>query len=347
MNTNLTASNSSTIARRSIKIKTTKKARGAYPYYNPTEILPSECEILHIGEDGEPKQRLIRYVRGMRSIFVDEWSEAERKNKKSKIKLTDGYLTIDTADQNLYNYIMACGHNKANSATRMPDTPVLFEVFDYEATAKKVFEVKEMRTKAENFVANAPLEDVRAYALALCKTKAEAEALKVESEYTVRYKLHRVAEANPEKFIEGLNSSAIKNKVIIHKALNEGIIDIFKNETELNFPESDEPFCVAPAGANVLEWFADLSVNNSDYKAIFEKVKERLSNPVSSEVAEETPWEVQLFNNAIESGKLEKTNNWFSVPDEDGGEPIMKFNGKTNTLKAIKDNEKNILSLIV
>lgn len=349
MNTNLTASNSSNIGRRSITIKTVRKPRGAFPYFPPTEILPSECEILYTDpKTQEQTQRLIRYVKGMKSIFVDEWSEAERKKKKSQIKLTDGSLTISTVDQNLYNYISLCGHNSANSESRMPDTSVLFKLFDYEAEAKKVFEEKGLRSKAENFVANGSLEDVRAYALALCKTKAEADSVKADSEYTVRYKLHQKAAQNPKAFIEGLDSSSIKNKVIIHKAVSEGIIEVHNNETELSFTESEDSFCVAPAGSNVLEWFADLSVNNSDYKDIFNKVKERLSNPVVTEGQEQKSYEELIFDMSIKSGKLQKNNNWYFVPgEEEDDEPIMKFNGKTNTLTAIKNNENKILSHIV
>lgn len=349
MNTNLTASNSSNIGRRSITIKTIRKPRGAFPYFPPTEILPSECEILYTDpKTQEQTQRLIRYVKGMKSIFVNEWSESERKKKKSQIKLTDGSLTISTVDQNLYNYITLCGHNSANSETRMPDTSALFKVFDYEAEAKKVFEDKKFRVNAEKFVSEAPLEDVRAYALALCKTKAEADSVRTDTEFTVRYKLQEKAIQNPRQFIEGLSSSAIKNKVIIHKAVSEGIIEIHNNETELSFTESEESFCVAPAGSNVLEWFADLSVNNADYKDIFNKVKERLSNPISSGDQEQKSFEELGFDMAIASGKLKKNNNWYFVPgEEEDDEPIMKFNGKTNTLKAIRDNENKILSHIV
>lgn len=171
--------------------------------------------------------------------------------------------------------------------------------------------------------------------------------MKAESEYTIRYKLQQVADASPTDFVKGLNSSALKSKVIIHKALSEGVIVMSSDSSGLAFSGETESFCSAPSGSSVIEWFADLAVNNPDYKSLFNKLQERLSNPVEVKSEEQVSWEVQLFDNALESGKIEKSNNWYSVPGEDGKEPIMKCNGKAAMLEAIKKNDKKILSYIV
>ena len=348
MSTQLSAVNSSDIRTGSVRIKTTKAPRGAYPYYNPTELIPNECEILWIDPKTEEEQvRLIRYVRGMKNIFVDEWSDAEKKKRGKKIKLTDGHLDVSTRDKNLLQFLRLAGYNRANKDTRMPDTSVLYEIFDYEAKAKEVVEERNRMKEAENFVSTAPIEEVRAFALALCKNKAEADSTMVEAEFTLRYKMQNLAAKDPNKFIDIMKSDSMKNKVYIHRALTQGVISMTNDSKGLTFPNEMESFCVAPDGMSVVEWFADLSGKNDKYIKILETIKEMLDVKEPEPAKEQLSFQEQIFNNALESGKLEKTNNWYSVPGEEGKDPIVKFNGRPATLEAIKTNKDQILSYIV
>jgi hypothetical protein len=330
-----------------ITIKSAKRPGQRYPFYPPTEIIPGECEILWEDEHGNKTTRLIRYVSGMKSIFVDEWSEKEREIKPKKIKLTNGFKQIDKRDANLYNFIIYSGYNKANTETKLPDTAALYEVLDYEQKAREAVEKESKIIEAENFVANGNIEDVRAYALALCKTKAEAESIARESEFTIRHKMMFVAKKNPDTFVSGFQSKALKNKIIIHKALQEGVIKLTTDSKSMYFANSESEFVTAPSGMSVIEWFADLALKNEDHADNLEKIKMAISKPSDAE-EKNVPWEKQILNKAIDSGKVVKTNNWYAVPDpEDDENPLMKFNGVKAIVKAITTNQDNILSYLV
>jgi hypothetical protein len=345
MSANLTARSSSDMGSASITIKSSKRPSNRFPFYPPTEIIPGECEILHEDENGNKTTRLIRYVSGMKSVFVDEWSDKERSLKPKKIKLTNGFKQISTRDQNLYNFVKLSGYNSANDDSRMPGTSVLYEVLDYEQKAKEAVTQRNRTIEAEHFVANAPLEDVRSYALALCKSKSEADSLAKDTEFTVRHRLMAVAKSNPETFIDGLQSKALKNKIIIHKALQEGIILLTPDSSAMFF-DGGEEFVKAPSGMSVIDWFADLSIKNADYTSILDSIKEKVSTPEKSK--ENTSWEDQLLEKALKSGSIVKSNNWYAVVNKDDEEnPLMKFNGKTAVLKAIGQNKDFILTHIV
>ncbi len=345
MSTNLTARSSSDMGKSSITIKSSKRPSNRFPFYPPTELIPGECEILHEDEHGNKTTRLIRYVSGMKSIFVDEWSDKERDIKPKKIKLTNGFREVTTRDQNLYNFIKLSGYNMENNDSRMPGTSVLYEVIDYEEKAKEAVTQRNKILEAEHFVANAPLEDVRSYALALCKTKSEADSVAKDTEFTVRHRLMSVAKKNPETFIDGLQSKALKNKIVIHKALQESVIKLTPDNSSLYF-DGGEEFVKAPSGMSVIDWFADLSDKNDDYGDILNSIKEKISRP--SDSSENLTWEEQLMDKGLKSGSVVKSNNWYAIPNPNDEEnPLMKFNGKKSLLNALSSIQDNIIANIV
>ncbi len=89
----------SDLKKTSVTFQTTSRPRDRYPYYNPTSLIPSECEVSFIPKDanGVPQPdkaytRVARYMPGMKSIWQDEWSDIDAEKRGKKLKLSFGFL---------------------------------------------------------------------------------------------------------------------------------------------------------------------------------------------------------------------------------------------------------------
>jgi hypothetical protein len=327
----------------SVTIKTTKKPGKSFPYYPPTENIPGSCEISFEDEKGDRVVRKIQYSPGMKSIFVDEWTDKEKEARPKRIKLTNGFYIAPRRDTNLIKYLELCGYNAGNDSSRMPDTSALFEIIDYEQKAKEANEEEDKKIQALYFANHAPLEDVRAFALATSKTRAEAEGIMKKTEQLLRYSLRDVAKRTPEMFVEALQSSALKNKIMIHKALDAKTIEL-RGENSLAWAGGDV-IISSPQGMNVIDWFADLSEKKEEFKDALNDIKITLIDNVEEKV-ESKSWEEQLLESALANEKIERVASFYTITDKDD-EVVLKEKGKVAILKAIKTNKENILSYIV
>ena len=341
-----------------IMFQLSKQPGQSFPFYPPTEIVPAQSEVLFIPEKldskGQPTgegdmdkatNRLIAYLPGMRSIYVDEWSDKEKENLKKlkSIKFINGFKTISTREKTLLEYLRTAGYNQANNATRIGSTTIYREV-SYEDEAKKVVDKDNKMINAQYFVNNNPIDEVRAYAEVLCKTQAEVESVRTAGENTVRYNLKELAKTNPELFISGLTDPAMKNRLFIVRALQRDIIGIDDKETELFWNTNKEVFVQAPSGMSVIHYFADLSSKNDKYGKMVESIKELLNEEPKKEKSD---WVTVFIENAIEKGAIITSGNWHLIPGEtEDDEPILKYNGINKLRDAIKGSKDNIMEIV-
>ena len=144
MNTRSVVSNAD-IKKKSITFMTTAQGLGRYPWFNPTTLIPSECEVLFIPKDKAtgkplPKEaytRVAKFLPGAISIWKDELSELDQKKRGKKIKMSYGYVTVSVRNRNLLEYLRVATYNAANELTNI-NSSVLYkelgkcvrEVFD-------------------------------------------------------------------------------------------------------------------------------------------------------------------------------------------------------------------------
>lgn len=349
------------IGKTEIMFQLSKAPGKAFPFYPPTETIPAQSEILFIPEkldangkgtgEGDMEKaynRLIAYIPGMRSIYVDEWSDKEKEKLKElkSIKFIIGFKTISTRERTLLAYLRMAGYNQANEDTRISPA-VLYKEVDYEAEAKKVVEHDNKLINAQYFVNNNPIDEVRAYAEALCKTQGEVESVRKQDEYTVRYKLREIARTTPDVFTKGLTDPVMKNRLFIVRALQKGIIKCNEKDTELSWANNGKVFIEAPSGMTVIPYFAELSSKNDKYKEMLESVKALLNENKTEEGTEVLDWVDVFIKQAVKASALVQSANWYLVPgatDED--EPAFKYNGHKKLRAAIESNEDNIMAVI-
>lgn len=324
--------------------------------YPPDETIPIQCEIVFIPESKDKNgkgdtenayNRLIAYMPGAKSIFVDEWEEhekkrlAERKNIEP-IRFKLGFLTVSANERNKLHYLQLCDFNR-DIPNRLGGNIIYREV-DRELLSQKAMDVDKMLVKAKFFVQEFPIEEVRVFAIATAKTKGEADAYRTMEEYSLRYAMKVKAEKTPKLFAERMLDGKSKAKAVIFKALDKGIIKVDANETEIGWSSNDESIIDAPAGMNVIEHFADLASKNETYGGIIDKLSELTSTDKPQEEEKKVDWITALLEQAKEKGVIEEVGNFVLVKVEDEEEP-RKFGAK-KIRDAILTNEDNIIDII-
>lgn len=364
----LNAKRLSDVKKKSITFVLSQRKGRDFPGYPVSSIIPSDCTILWTPEEnGIPQpekayERLIRYRAGMKSIFVDEWSEYEKKEYKrgSTITFFIGFKTIPTTEKNLLLFLRLSGNNQANDNVRMSGTSVLYKEVDYEVNDEKRVQSERLTTQAMYFVNEAPIDDVKSYAQSLCTKKNQIDTLNSMSEVSIRASLIGLAKTKPETFIEGLQSPDIKNKVFIIQAIYKGIIKIDKDYTQLSW-KSGDVFVESPKGVDVITWFAEMTIKNDKYGAILDSVKELLNsanvqnqkfgvkkedNDVVEKETRDSTWQEKLIKDALAEGVLVKKGTWFKIKGEDG-EELYSEQGMRTLLIDLADKKSPLLDYLM
>jgi hypothetical protein len=306
--------------------------------YNPTESVPGECEVYDPTTD---KIRTAVYLPGVSSIWADE-IEALKNDKKirgKKILFTNGWKIVSPKETNLLHYLLVAGYNADNNETRV-NSSVIYKEFKTDELAKDRFETNKKKDNAVYFVNNADIREVRAYALALAANSAQWKTIQDASEFEVRIGLRPLAEKNPEKFIEAMQDTVLRNKVKVIRAIYADIIVLDEAARTLKW-KSGDIFIIAPAGMDVILNFAELAVNNPKFVKVFEAMEEALEGTPKKqatndsddipavETVQETLLRIAMEKDVITGGK---NNMWFTYNDE-------KYKTKKDILKALKEDK--------
>ena len=341
---------------RTTTFQTVKPQNERWPYFNPVELIPSACEVSFIPtENGIPQPdkaytRVAKYLPGMKSIWKDEWSDLDQVKKPAKLKLDYGFMAVDTRNKNLLDYMRLAGYNAANTETNI-NSAVLWKEVNYEYSAKEVIIETRNKDAARNFVLNAPINDVRAVALSLAKTKSRITEIHNQDEYTLRSSLLGTAQESPDAFTGNLKDGVSKNKLFIIKALQSKIIDVDEEEGCILWSKNNEVIVDAATGTDPIDYFSELAVSNDKYKGLLSSIKELLnvSTDKSEKAKEEKPKDItdMLIDLALSKGILTESGNWLIIPGkEDGDKPLFKIQGRRKLKVAIADNEDGVRDLL-
>lgn len=313
--------------------------------FAPTESVPGECEVYDPILD---RVRTAIYLPGVSSIWVDEIESLKGKDKirGKKILFTNGWKIVSAKEANLLKYLLVAGYNEANTETRV-NSAIIYKEWKTDQIAEKRFEANKKIDNAIFFINNGEIREVRACALALASNDREWKAIQEASEFEVRIALRPIAEKNPEKFDEVLQDTSFKNKVKIIQSIYADII-ILDEPSRTILWKNGGVIVTAPIGRNVVNHFAEVSVDSLKFKTAFEtmvdllegstkKVAEKPKKEEVEKVEEKapepsTPQEI-LLADAMAKGIITggKNNMWFKYGEE-------KYQTKDKLLKELKSN---------
>ena len=223
-----------------------KSDRGLGRHYPPSVRVLLYDEVF---DEENNRMRIIRYVPGESSIFMDEQTPDDKVPKRNyHLEFVDGVKRIDGTQTLLIKYLMITNKNGSNPKKDASVHPRFFTV-DPGQGLKTVMDADELLSEAQHFCYKGDWDEVAAYAQVL------GVPLDKDSR-EIRYSLRMIASNNPKKFMDGLKSPKMIRKYYALEALKEGIITKNNTTNTINWKDGGA-ITQAPIGKDLLDDFVD------------------------------------------------------------------------------------------
>jgi hypothetical protein len=240
-----------------------KDSRTGADKYPIVYMLKAE-DVIFDPESGT--QRAIRYIKGQRSIFVDE--QDKELLAKTPITFNNGFLIVEYTNPNLKKYLDLCNAN-LNNPNRLSSSAPSFGLEDSEKKAKERLERSRMEMDAVTTVLTMSLDKLVGYAKVLgVNVKNSTDE--------IRYDMKMLAEKDPSGFIAGLDSPLTEMKELILKASEYKILKMESNRINWTIGDTKQLVSNVPMGIKALDHLAELCLT-VDGEPILSQIKAQLS----------------------------------------------------------------------
>lgn len=266
-----------------------KSGRGQGVHYPPSVRVLLYDEIF---DKEANRQRVIRYIPGETSIYMDEQSSDDKIAKRNfHLEFINGDKRVDGTQTLLIKYLMLTNKNGSNPNRDKSVNPRFFTVDPGEGL-KVVMDSDELLSEAQHFCYKGDWDEVAAYSMVL-GIPLDRDAREI------RYSLRMIASNDPKKFMDGLKSPKMKRKYFVMEALREGII--VRNPANNTVSWKDGGVITqAPIGKDLIEDFVDATFTPNGEKvfsAIMGVLRPETSSPkiateltnIPAEVTKEGP----------------------------------------------------------
>jgi hypothetical protein len=242
--------------------KSKNKKTGADMY--PVVYMLKAEDIVFDPDSGT--QRAIRYVKGQKSIFVDEQDKGVL--LRSPITFTNGFLIVEYTNPNLKKFLDMCNGNINNPNRSTSSTPS-FGLEDSEKKAKERLDRSRMEMDAVSTVLTMSLDKLVGYAKVLgVNTKNSTDE--------IRYDMKVLAEKDPSGFIAGLDSPLTEMKELILKAVEYRILKLESDKVYWTIGDSKQAITNVPMGVKPLNHLSEICLT-VDGEPIVSQIKSQLS----------------------------------------------------------------------
>jgi len=293
--------------------------------YPKSILIPCIDEIY---DEEEEENRIIRYLPGEKSIFLDQQTNQDL-NKRASITFFNGHLIVDRRQKQLLDFLRASNANSTNK-NRMPGTKAVYKEYIDGENATERINLDKTTLQAKQAAYDLGIDELIGYArvLGLDVNRDPAE---------VRYHMSVIAAENPTKFMKGINNPSTKRKHYLFLAVDAGIITISKGDNSVRWTDTKVAIVQAPNGIQPIDHMVDYTFDPEGEK-VYEHIRTLLKPKSSEPKAESTGPDyigmsaTELFEAALEAGVIgTKSNDVFHVK----GQNIAK--GKENVITAIEE----------
>lgn len=238
--------------------------------------LGAEAIMLYEDEDGDSYIRTIRYVKSHKSPFKDIQDEDLDPNVKlwrimSKPQFTDGILAVNPTQKNLLEFLRNHPANEQNQHWGLEGQKAMFRERNPAKIAQELNKKNKQVINASRFVYDSDF---------LTKIVPIAEYLGFSTDKEsdlVLWDVDTYARANPERFIELLDSPIISRYSDAKLAVKRGVIRVMGQQVSW---ADGRQIVDTPVNKEPLEHLVELSFDNS-YSNMWAEVQ-RLLNKVST-----------------------------------------------------------------
>ncbi len=230
-----------------------------------------------IFDEEKGENRVIRYVPGEKSIFLDEQTDQDLHNRKRRpyqLTFINGSMIVDNRQVTLLDFVQKCNFNESKKE-RMPGTKAWFKEHRPEKTAEKAMSDDIAITNAKSLVYNMEFKKL----LSLARILDVDVNRKIE---LIRFDVSIIAANDPQWFIENHNSPNTKRMHYLYEAIDLDIIKVTSADRTVRW-SNGQAIVQAPIGVEPLDAMVDLTFE-PDGEAVYEAIVSRIKIPEEENV---------------------------------------------------------------
>lgn len=233
------------------------------PYVSVQEI----AIIPWIDEKGNKRTRMIRYVAGHDSIFVDEQKDLPKnmvENPQNTLVFSHGYLTVNAYDHAKIEFLT--NHPQNADAKSLPQytKKKLFKMIDVNKELEKEYNTKQAQFEAMSLAMKATYDEMVPHASFMGVNLENIEDQTMKDEPAIRFEYLMKAEQQPELFKKTFNNPVVKVTHYVKRAVQENVITLTRVRGQAHFVETDRLITDnIPMDQDPIEYLSNFALSNA------------------------------------------------------------------------------------
>ena len=217
---------------------------------------------------------------------------------------------------------MRKSNRNGDNPYRKTESPIIFIEHNPERKAEEENEKREKKIDALHRAKTMDLTELKAILLVLKNDIAYAEQLNKYSISELRHEAYRLAEMKPDVFLNGLETTEMKNKFHVMNAVNLGYINYDKTTNRLTWKNGDE-ICRGSLSQSAIDTFIRMASQDAKYGDVMDEIKKQSFGSLKSEKekAPEKPvdWLDAWVETTVRDGKIKMSENgaWFTYVNKE------------------------------
>jgi hypothetical protein len=236
--------------------------------FPPRFVVPNADTVLHnYGTESEPNYmpRQIRYVDGLKTIFVDEQEvngnlpDSTTGNSRNNIVFENGHLVIPFWNKPLFNFLMAANQCEQN-VNKMKPTKNVYRLVSFIENDDDRVELGKKKDAAYDHARNCSIEEMIPHAKFLGISFAHASTGEDRDYDAIREDYKAKALESPHDFLIYANNPRVKAQYIVQKALDNGIITTGVVKGQAHWKQTKQFICILDVSQKDLDAVTDFAM---------------------------------------------------------------------------------------
>mgnify|MGYP006269223637 CR=1 FL=1 len=237
------------------------KANPSASPFPPVFSIPNQDTILwNYGTEAEPdfQPREIRYIDGLKTIFVDE-QEAKAPladsvlNKQTNLlTFEQGYLKVDSWNKTKYQYLLLSNQCEQNT-NKFKMVKNTYRLLDFVNNDDNIVELGKKKDRAYDLARSASEDDMIPHAKFLGIPFRHSSTGEDRDMEAIREDYKAKALESPEKFLLMANNPKLKLRYLIEGGLDKGIITTGLVKNQAHWVATKQMITELPANATPLD----------------------------------------------------------------------------------------------
>lgn len=230
----------------------------AKPPYPETYSIKNQDMIF---DEETGKERNIRYLEGVGTIYEDEQEQLSdsKKKQRPRIVFVNGILSVPANKTSLIKFLMLSNMNQGNK-NRMGGR-VVYKLLDFEKQESDALSIAETRMDAMKLAMDAPIESMIPHGQYL-GIRFKNQFGEDRGDKAIRVDYLEFADKNPDTFIKTYNNPVVKIQYIINRAINVNMIDLSFTKGQAVWGDTKKFIAQIPDNAQPIKFLSELCLTD-------------------------------------------------------------------------------------